>query len=348
MNDEFFVDYTEMDDFQRRLIDRKINKAMVVTGSAGSGKSVVALHKAKQVASMTNDYAIVVFTKTLRRYFEDGMKQLDLRNVFHYHKWTKQRVKFLIVDEIQDFSQSEVTEMLKCAEICFFFGDTAQSIMAFKEGGTQSVATTAQMMNVDADKLYWNYRLTIENAIVTGNVIGDDGELAACCKRHGEKPKLINLPSFDAQLDEIIRIVNNRSLTSVGILMPFNTKDKASKSSIHDSKLSVEYVHQYLLEKGVPNEFKYNANQDTEMDINFHSSIPKVMTWHSAKGLQFKDVFVPGCGCYIDEEDRRKSLFVAITRSSERLYILHSDKLSNFFDHVKPECWDLSDEVEDI
>jgi len=347
MDNEFFTDYANMDDFQRQLIDRRINKPMVVTGSAGSGKSVIALHKAKQVASMTDDYSIVVFTKTLRRYFEDGIKQLKLRNVLHYNSWklTKKKVKYLICDEVQDFSQSEIAEMLNCAQICFFFGDTDQSIYSFKKEGTQDVATTSQMMRVTVDKLYFNYRLTIENAAVAGKIINDD-ELISGCKRHGEKPKLINMPSFDDQLDEIIRIIKNNSLTSVGILMPFNTITTASKSPTSDPKLSVEYVRQYLLSKGVPNEYKFNADQDTEMDIDFHSSNPKVMTWHSAKGLQFKDVFIPGC--YIQEEDKRKPLFVAITRSSERLYILHSDNLSNLFDQVKPECWDSYGEIEDI
>lgn len=41
---EFFIDYSSLDDFQRQLIDRKNNKSMVVSGSAGSGKSLIALH----------------------------------------------------------------------------------------------------------------------------------------------------------------------------------------------------------------------------------------------------------------------------------------------------------------
>ena len=42
---EFFIDYSSLDDFQRQLIDRKNNKSIVVSGSAGSGKSLIALHK---------------------------------------------------------------------------------------------------------------------------------------------------------------------------------------------------------------------------------------------------------------------------------------------------------------
>ncbi len=78
--EEFFIDYSSLDDFQRQLIDRRTNKSMVVSGSAGSGKSLIALHKAKQLAA-DNTYAIVVYTKTLRKYFEDGLRTLGLTNV---------------------------------------------------------------------------------------------------------------------------------------------------------------------------------------------------------------------------------------------------------------------------
>lgn len=64
MEDEFYIDYSKLDDFQRQLVDKKVNKSMVVTGSAGSGKSVIALHKAKQVSTL-GSYAIIVYTKTL-------------------------------------------------------------------------------------------------------------------------------------------------------------------------------------------------------------------------------------------------------------------------------------------
>lgn len=54
---DFYIDYASLDDFQRQLIDKKNNHSMVVTGSAGSGKSLIALHKAKQLATTGESYA---------------------------------------------------------------------------------------------------------------------------------------------------------------------------------------------------------------------------------------------------------------------------------------------------
>lgn len=325
---EFYIDYSSLDDIQRQLIDRKNNKSMVVTGSAGSGKSLIALHKAKQLAATGESYAIIVYTKTLRKYFEDGMKALGLRNVSHYHQWrhNKRKVKFMIVDECQDFTPEQINEIRECGEFCFFFGDTAQSIMGFSEP-TMPVEETARLLGVTPNELYFNYRLTKDIAKL-GEQVGNVEDLEFKCKRSGEKPNLIVAPSFDAQLDRIAEIIKNRSLTNVGILLPFNTDDKGC--------MSVEYVKDYLKRKGVTCEFKYNANQETEMDLDFHSNNPKIMTWWCAKGLQFKDVFIPGCEASFTP-DKRAALYVAMTRCSERLYIGYSGSLNNFFpSHTSP------------
>ena len=219
---EFFIDYSSLDDFQRQLIDRKNNKSMVVSGSAGSGKSLIALHKAKQIAAL-------------------------------------------------------------------------------------------------------------------GEKVGDVEDLVLKCKRKGEKPNLISANSFDGQLDKIADIIKNRALTNVGILLPFNTNDKG--------EWSVEYVKDYLMRKGVTCEFKYNANQDTEMDLDFHSSNPKIMTWWCAKGLQFKDVFIPGCD---KKTDNRSALYVAMTRCSERLYLGYTSSLSSLFPEKSNTVYNNNEELEII
>lgn len=325
---EFYIDYSSLDDIQRQLIDRRNNRSMVVTGSAGSGKSLIALHKAKQLAATGESYAIIVYTKTLRKYFEDGMKALGLRNVSHYHQWrhNKRKVKFMIVDECQDFTPEQINEIRECGEYCFFFGDTAQSIMGFSEP-TMPVEETARLLGVTPNELYFNYRLTKDIAKL-GEQVGNVEDLEFKCKRNGEKPNLIVAPNFDAQLDRFAEIIKNRSLTSVGILLPLNRADQGC--------MSVEYVKDYLKRKGVTCEFSYNANQTTEMDLDFHSNNPKIMTWWCAKGLQFKDVFIPGCEASFTP-DKRAALYVAMTRCSERLYIGYSGSLNNFFpSHTSP------------
>ena len=343
MESEFFIDYAKLDDFQRQIVDKKVDKSFVLTGKAGCGKSVIALHKAKQVSAL-GTYAIVVYTKTLRKYFNDGLEGLGLNNVSHYNQWDKNSVDYLIIDECQDFSADQIEEMTKLGKICIFFGDTDQSIMSFK-GTLQTVEETARKYNLKMFELYFNYRMTNQIAELAESV-GKVEDLIEKCKRDGEKPHIISANSIDAQLDEIIRIIKNKSLSSVGILMPFNTKATAN-SRTGNMKLSVEYIKEYFIQKGVTNEFKYNANQDTEMDLDFHSSNPKIMTWWCAKGLQFKDVFIPCCEINYEEE-KRSAIYVAMTRSSERLYICYSNTLSNFFPAPDSDLYAKNNDIEII
>jgi superfamily I DNA and RNA helicase len=46
---DFFIKESDLDDYQRNLLYRTIDQSMVVSGCAGSGKSIIALHKAKQI-----------------------------------------------------------------------------------------------------------------------------------------------------------------------------------------------------------------------------------------------------------------------------------------------------------
>jgi len=191
-------------------------------------------------------------------------------------------------------------------------------------------------MGIAPDPLYFNYRLTEEIAAL-GEKVGNVEDLVIKCKRKGEKPNLIAADNYDEQLDKIAEIIKNRSLTNVGILLPFNTEDKG--------EWSVEYVKDYLKRKGITCEFKYNDSQSTEMDLDFHSSNPKIMTWWCAKGLQFKDVFIPGCD---KNTDKRAALYVAMTRCSERLYLGYTSRLSSLFPSYTDSVYNNNDDIEII
>ena len=233
----------------------------------------------------------------------------------------------MVVDECQDFSSDEIDELRRFGEICFFFGDTNQSIMSFRKD-LQSVEDTARAIGVGIDPLYRNYRLTIENALLAED-IGEVEDVVDKCFRHGEKPRIFESDTIDGQLDKIVSIIKNRRLTNVGVLMRYNT-EKSAEARSNNPKLSVEYVKKYFEKKGLTVEFKYNANMDTAMELDFHSSNPKILTWWCAKGLQFNDVFIPACNFDYDD-DVRSAMYVAVTRTSERLYLCYSDSLMEWF-----------------
>ena len=81
------------------------------------------------------------------------------------------------------------------------------------------------------------------------------------------------------------------------------------------------------------------------MDLDFHSSNPKIMTWWCTKGLQFKDVFIPGCE---KRTDKRAALYVAMTRCGERLYLGYTSSLSSLFPSQTDSVYNNNDDIEVI
>jgi len=80
----FYVKDSELDDYQVKVINKKTDNSYIVKGCAGSGKSILALWKAKQIQEEhKGSYLYIVKTKALRQYMNDGIQQVGLaeRNV---------------------------------------------------------------------------------------------------------------------------------------------------------------------------------------------------------------------------------------------------------------------------
>ena len=81
-----------------------------------------------------------------------------------------------------------------------------------------------------------------------------------------------------------------------------------------------------LNSQGINHEIRYNDRNDFHNNVdtlNFNSTNPKLMTYHSAKGLQFETVFLP----YVESansDDDKKALYVAMTRTYRNLYVMYN------------------------
>ena len=80
----FYVKDSELDDYQVKVINKKTDNSYIVKGCAGSGKSILALWKAKQIQDEhKGTYLYIVFTTALMQYMADGISQVGIpqRNV---------------------------------------------------------------------------------------------------------------------------------------------------------------------------------------------------------------------------------------------------------------------------
>ena len=361
---------SELDDDQIKVLMETLDKSCIVAGCAGSGKSVLALIKAQRIQKeYGTNYKVIVFTKALCKYMNSGKQELGLTNDFYYHmEWKYQRERhgsfmvyskdengnkvpympsadYIIVDEIQDFSNNEIREFLNATnKNFFFFGDTAQSIY----GGFKTTVPVNQIssivpsnMRVKNWELYRNYRLPLPVAKVVQPVgIGLPPLIESTYKsKETSIPRFLKYNSDNDQIKAINDIITKNNMTDVAILMPDNKYVKA--------------VYDQLKAMGGNYELRYNDKEDFRNchdSLNFASTNPKVMTYHSAKGLQFETVFLPYIEKFSGQNSDRKALYVAMTRTYRNLYVMYSQSLPFPLSNINKVLYKTTeiDEIEDL
>ena len=312
------VDENSMDDDQLDLIEYTNDKSMLVAGCAGSGKSVIAMHKAEQLYAEGEDVILIAYTKSLNGFMRVGKPDASFRFYYHY-QWKKlnmPKADYIIVDEIQDFTREEIQEFIDATKKCFlFFGDTAQSIYRQYGKQTMTIAQISEMTGLNTLQLFNNYRLPRPVAKITQNYVGVDvPEFKEKVYQNieSELPRFVHTKTPEEEFSSIVQIVAQHPNKSIGIL--------------YHSNESVLQMNKQMIERGFQCEFKYNDTDGEKYNVsnlNFNTLIPKIMTYHSAKGLQFDIVILPQYNGAFDAESK-KALYVAMTRTMHKLYVLYS------------------------
>jgi DNA helicase IV len=334
----WFLDENNLDNDQLAVLNLPPNASRIVFGAAGSGKTLLALWRAKAMQNLgiSANFSMIVYTKALRRFIDNGISTIGLEGtkVVHYQKWNGGTVDYIIVDEGQDFSTSEVIKMKNAARVSMMvFGDTAQQLYQEKTYGllfpekTLSINEIAGITGCNTSQLPNNYRIPMTVAKFAQYLNSTNNDITTNCKNTTSSllPKIIKFNTWKEELDYIINTIKIREMKDVAILLPFNKKEGAG---ISPDYYSVENTKDYFEEKGVKCLFKI----EEYVDLDFSSTLPKIMTYHSSKGLQFETVFIPHCG--ISWDKYKNALYVAMTRTSRDLIITYSDKISHWFNRV--------------
>ena len=327
----FYIKDSELDEYQVKVIQRRTDKPFIVKGCAGSGKSILALWKVKQIQEQDmGSFYFILFTRTLKQYMQDGIDTIGLRSdrVTYFWHWVNvlgaPSADYIIVDEAQDFSKEDI-ELFKSKanKALILYGDSAQQIYKFRDPEPISMEEIAVITKYPSEQLVFNHRLPKKVARLAEKISDTDDELELRCRIEGtELPKILQYPNLNAQLDAIIEIIKNRQFEDVGIFFRYNNE--------------VERAKRYFESKGMKVEAKYNQS----MDLDFTNDLPKLTTFHSSKGLQFEAVFIPNCN--VSDYDDRNPLYVAITRTYQSLFIMHSGDLSPFFNEVPSDLYETS------
>jgi len=175
----FYVKDSELDEYQVKVINKRTDNSFIVRGCAGSGKSILALWKAKQIQDENKGtWLFVVFTNALKQYMSDGISQIGLEtdNVVTFNKcffwnrldgrltrgeWKKENFDYIIVDEAQDFTKEDILLLKsKAKKALLLYGDSAQQLYSFiDDRKTVSLEEIAYITSFPTEQLVFNHRL---------------------------------------------------------------------------------------------------------------------------------------------------------------------------------------------
>ncbi|MDR1171400.1 MAG: ATP-binding domain-containing protein [Bacteroidales bacterium] len=250
----------------------------------------------------------------------------------------KEKVNYLIIDEGQDFSivdyqQSFISQANKAITI---FGDTNQQL--YRQRGT-NIDKIIEVFKYPLLTLNYNYRIPKTVAKVAQTIPNPHLDLLTNnMKNNGNsdypsfpKPIIKKCNSENEELQYIFDRIQTEGLDDVAILLPNND--------------IIEKVHKSFSDRGIGTQVRYTVDLPENRNAGIYpvfksvdtldftnQDLPCILTYHSAKGTEFDNVFIP----FADEDSRleRNPFYVAVTRASSRVFITYSRKLTSLLKDV--------------
>ena len=368
--ESFYVKESQLDLQQKVVLQKKLAQHLVVTGGAGSGKSILALLKAKAMLNNNDRVLYVVKTVALNTYMDAGVSaeaerektQASVRNsdnriwgrlknsicsfnhCFKFVKneddewenlgWKKGNYDYIILDEATDLKMPEIEELINHCTYFVAFGDDDQQLYSFIDTRTKvsHIANKVGIKEEDINKLIYNHRLPKKTARLVVYI----------------HPR-IQPNTSDA--DNFIRrcLVEGTELPHVyqysseneqfdEIIKIVKNKNGGLKSVgiLFRDKESMKRAYHYFKENNLPTSMVIDSQTIGE---DFDSAAPNLMTYHGAKGLQFETVFIPNCS---DPGYDRAPLYVALTRTYSSLYIMYTGIRPAFISRIPSELYETN------
>ena len=357
-------DFLKIDDYQRQVIKESVEAIRAsngphvipwISGYAGNGKSVVLVFAMENVADLepTASIAFITFTHALKDLVKASLLPKHKGRV-HVSTHTsflsdKEYFDYVFVDEIQDLTSTHLKRIAEFAGRTVFAGDFAQTI--YPDAKPISEKELIRSFDTKEYKLTKMYRLTKKIAEIVGKLIQSTFAVGLETGLQKEIPiRLFRFPSQEEEFDWVWEEAKNYSKAGEPSVILFPHKRLIADFMQHVSD-------KYDLGK-VP---RVGTGQDPYESINsFLEDIPEdvtlqyfgkgsgndalvesrrrrfilIMTYYSAKGLDFRAVFVPALNAKLwlahekaitaDSEIEQKVLFVALTRSREALFLTFS------------------------
>lgn len=345
----WFIPYNQLDneqmDFLINIGNNKSNNYWL-KGYAGSGKSVLLIHCLlnEKEDNANSRVIIVLYTHALIDMIKAGIpsKYCDTQVVtYHQFQHMNGTWDLVLVDEVQDLPEYVVRDILLKGKRVIVAGDVNQSIY-------DNVCETNQISNILASKSFALgviHRISRRvRQIAQFFCLDKEGFNTASLGRLVEvNPRLIKSESYQEECNWLtlcseeyasagyapaILIPRHKQIFDfLQTLLKIKNKPLLPNEYSLGNKENYNNINNHLRNNNI--KFQYLGNGAGSFERANTDSLVTVMTYHSAKGLDFKAVFIPfltsSLEIWRDPESRARTLFfVALTRSREQLFLSYN------------------------
>lgn len=349
----WLVPENKLDAQQRLFLDSEaiFKQNVWIKGFAGSGKSILILYSVKKILARNPEakLLLVVFTHSLIKMFTAAFEEMGLNvQVETYYAFMKSpsHYDYILCDEVQDLTERVIVALERHADRVIVAGDANQSIYLSDPQWREPTIDKNYLSSRD----YQEQELTIihrlpKSLIEVVNHFMPDMHIFSS-KLDMTKPDVqVHVCKAERVEDEIRYLLDRAQKAiqggyTVAVLLPtqdlmvlfvnwvlycMGRQQWDPPQRNRWGKYDFFLLNRGLSNAGIPLQCIANG------DGAFSSSIPQinVMTYHSSKGLDFDNVFIPfaseGVPIFSSDEELSRRLFmVAMTRTRSNLCITYT------------------------
>ena len=349
----WLVPENKLDAQQRLFLDSEaiFKQNVWIKGFAGSGKSILILYSVKKILARNPEakLLLVVFTHSLIKMFTAAFEEMGLNvQVETYYAFMKEptHYDYILCDEVQDLTERVIVALERHADRVIVAGDANQSIYLSDPQWREPTIDKNYLSSRD----YQEQELTIihrlpKSLIEVVNHFMPDMHIFSA-KLDMTKPDAQVRVCKAERVEDEIRYLLDRAQKAiqggytVAVLLPtqdlmvlfvnwvlycMGRQQWDPPQRNRWGKYDFFLLNRGLSNAGIPLQCIANG------DGAFSSSIPQinVMTYHSSKGLDFDNVFIPfaseGVPIFSSDEELSRRLFmVAMTRTRSNLCITYT------------------------
>lgn len=351
-------------DLVRRAVDEGSFTNQWIKGFPGSGKSVLLVYAARVILQRKPNarVIIVVFTRSLIDMFVADLQSLNLRGkvtidtIYGFRK-NENRYDYILCDEVQDLPPSIIEMMTTRGDRVIVAGDPSQSIYSEDPQYHDRTVTPEEINRLIAGTYELNIIHRLSQSIINSvqrlipgmNILSSKKDMTKVDTQIRLCHALSEEEEMKYIMEEATKSANLGYSTAILFRDRYMTIQFANQVLLARSK--PEWVEQkdrwgnpdfgslnaHLQRYGISIQYLGNGYGE----FNENNQDITTMTIHSAKGLDFENVFIPGMqsgqpGWY-DTPQLRTLFMVAMTRARTNLYVTYHGAPHEFLGALEPD-----------